>query len=49
MNHPNDGARTIPIVPAEPDTGTRMAQVTRLELPATALVHSYDHQVRVDP
>ncbi len=40
---------TVALYPAEPDTGTRMAQVTRLELPATALVHSYDHQVRVDP
>jgi len=37
----------VQIFPAEPYTGQRGAAVTRLDLPETALVYSYEHQVRV--
>ncbi|MFT4295584.1 MAG: putative baseplate assembly protein [Micropruina sp.] len=37
----------VALYPAEADTGTRGAAVTRLDLPPTALVYSFDHQVRV--
>ena len=40
---------SVALFPAEADTGTRGAAVNRLELPATGLVYSFDHQVRVEP
>ena len=37
----------VTLYPAEADTGIRGAAATRLELPPTGLVYSYEHQVRV--
>ncbi len=37
----------VQLFPAEPYTGQRGAAVQRLDLPPTALVYSYEHQVRV--
>lgn len=37
----------VALFPADPVTGRRSAPVQRLDLPATALVFSYEHQVRV--
>ena len=37
----------LELFPAEPYTGQRGAAVQRLDLPPTALVYSYEHQVRV--
>jgi predicted phage baseplate assembly protein len=37
----------VSLFPADPVTGRRSAPVQRLDLPATALVYSYEHQVRV--
>ncbi len=37
----------VQLFPAEPYTGQRGAAVQRLDLPETALVYSYEHQVRV--
>jgi hypothetical protein len=37
----------VRIFPAEADSGRRGAAVQRLDLPETALVYSYEHQVRV--
>ena len=38
---------TVTLFPADADTGRRRAPVQRLDLPPTALVFSYEHQVRV--
>jgi hypothetical protein len=38
---------TVSLFPADATTGRRSAPVQRLDLPATALVFSYEHQVRV--
>jgi predicted phage baseplate assembly protein len=38
---------SVALFPADPATGRRSAPVQRLDLPATALVFSYEHQVRV--
>lgn len=38
---------TVSLFPAEASTGKRGKPVQRLDLPATALVFSYEHQVRV--
>ncbi|GAA1519798.1 putative baseplate assembly protein [Kribbella lupini] len=38
---------SVALFPADPVTGRRSAPVQRLDLPATALVFSYEHQVRV--
>jgi hypothetical protein len=38
---------TVTLFPADADTGQRSAPVERLDLPPTALVYSYEHQVRV--
>jgi hypothetical protein len=37
----------VQLFPADPATGQRGAATERLDLPPTALVHSFDHQVRV--
>jgi predicted phage baseplate assembly protein len=38
---------SVALFPADPSTGRRGAPIQRLDLPATALVFSYEHQVRV--
>ncbi|MDX6239169.1 MAG: hypothetical protein QOG10_3984 [Kribbellaceae bacterium] len=38
---------SVALFPADPVTGRRSSPVQRLDLPATALVFSYEHQVRV--
>jgi predicted phage baseplate assembly protein len=38
---------SLSLRPADPDTGRHSAAVERMDLPPTALVYSYDHQVRV--
>ncbi len=38
---------SVQLFPADPATGKRGSAVTRLAIPATALVFSYEHQVRV--
>ncbi|MFZ1411898.1 MAG: putative baseplate assembly protein, partial [Micropruina sp.] len=44
-----DMSRKVEVVlfPAEADTGTRGEPVDRMDLPETALVYSYEHQVKV--
>ncbi len=37
----------VQLFPAEPHTGQRGAAVQRLDLPETALIYSFEHQVRV--
>lgn len=39
----------VQLFPADPASGQRSAATDRLDLPPTALVHSFDHQVRVAP
>ena len=38
---------SVTLFPADPVTGRRQSPVQRLDLPPTALVYSYEHQVRV--
>ncbi|MFT3889748.1 MAG: putative baseplate assembly protein [Arachnia sp.] len=38
---------SVALYPAEPDTGQRGSATERIDLPAHALVYSYDHQVKV--
>jgi predicted phage baseplate assembly protein len=38
---------SLSLRPADPNTGGHSAAVERMDLPPTALVYSYDHQVRV--
>ncbi|RYP83272.1 putative baseplate assembly protein [Nocardioides guangzhouensis] len=38
---------SVTLFPADPRTGRRQSPVQRLDLPATGLVYSYEHQVRV--
>jgi hypothetical protein len=38
---------SVQLFPADPATGRRGSAVQRLPLPPTALVFSYEHQVRV--
>ena len=38
---------SVSLFPADADTGRRSSPVQRLDLPPTALVFSYEHQVRV--
>ncbi|MGB3256773.1 MAG: putative baseplate assembly protein [Ornithinimicrobium sp.] len=38
---------SVALFPAEADTGRRQAAVASVEIPATALIYSYEHQVRV--
>jgi hypothetical protein len=38
---------SVSLFPADAETGRRSAAVQRLDLPPTALVFSYEHQVRV--
>jgi len=40
---------SVQLFPADSDTGRRSSAVQRLDLPAHALVFSYEHQVRVRP
>ena len=40
---------SVSLFPADATSGRRSAPVQRLDLPATALVFSYEHQVRVHP
>jgi predicted phage baseplate assembly protein len=39
----------VQLFPADPGTGRHAEQVERMDLPATGLVYSFDHQVRVTP